>query len=229
MTAATLHELIEGHMRSAQSSWSIGALGAIAEFERAESEPAEVRALSAVTARGAISLDLPAGCRVFARERPSAPPHLWLCLPAPEARMSARTGIADLGRDRDAPCAQDRDALLFDLGLGLANCEFCVRTRDASLAAALRAAEGTALLGNAPLLERLKRASPHRVVRSRAGRIEVYQDIAPDGGRSPSGPHTHLLPKLLAQGRTHAAGVAIPEGWLPCLTLYPLKSVHEVL
>jgi len=229
MPASTLHELIERHLRSAQSSWSIGALGAIAEFERSASEPVDIRAFSAVTARGAISLDLPTGCRVFARERRSAPPHLWLCLPAPEARMSVRPGIADLGRDSGAPRAQDREGSLFDLGLGLANCEFCVRTADASLAAALRAAQGTALLGNAPLLERLKRSNPHRVVRSRAGRIEVYQDIAPEGGRSPSGPHTHLLPALLAQGRTHDPAVPIPEGWLPCVTLYPLKSVHEVL
>jgi uncharacterized protein DUF6925 len=218
-----LHELVVTHLRSAKSSWSIGALGAIAEFLREPSEPVDIDGVSAVTARGAIAVGLPSGCRAFGDERVLA-----LCLPEPEARMGARTRITSLGRDRDALRAQDRDALLFDLGLGLANCEFCVRTADAALVDALRAAGRAPLLENAPLVELLKRASPHRVVRSRAGRIEVFQDIAPEGGRSPSGPHTHLLPRLLQEGRTHAADVPIPEGWLPCLSLYPPDPGHAV-
>ena len=197
-------ELLSGHLRSATCGWSIGAYGAIAEFHRDAPEPAEIDGLRVVTARGAIALDPPPGCRAFGDER-------VIVLAAPEARMSARTGVACVGADRDALRARDRGALLFDLGLGLANCEFCVRTDDAAL------------------LERLKRASPHRVVRSRAGRIEVFQDIAPEGGTSPEGPHTHLLPRLLRRGRTHRADVPLPEGWLPCVSLYPLKSVHEVL
>ena len=228
-----LRELIAGNLASPRSGWSIGAFGAIAEFHREEGEPVDLTEVSAVTARGAIAVRLGPACRAFAYERLSAPPDLWtrrvaLCLPEPEARMDARTRIAGLGRDRAALRAQDRGALLFDLGLGLANCEFCVRTADAALADALRAAENTPLLENAPLVELLKRASPHRVVRSRAGRIEVFQDIAPEGGRSPSGPHTHLLPRLLREGRTHAADVPIPEGWLPCLSLYPPDSVRGV-
>jgi len=215
-------ELLSGHLRSATCGWSIGAYGAIAEFHRDAPEPAEIDGLRVVTARGAIALDPPPGCRAFGDER-------VIVLAAPEARMSARTGVACVGADRDALRARDRGALLFDLGLGLENCEFCVRTDDAALAEALRAAEGTPLLENAALVERLKRASPHRVVRSRAGRIEVFEDIAPEGGTSPEGPHTHLLPRLLRRGRTHRADVPLPEGWLPCVSLYPLKSVHEVL
>jgi uncharacterized protein DUF6925 len=152
-----------------------------------------------------------------------------VCLPEGEARTGGRVRVTALGRDAGALRASDRGAFLFDLGLGLANCDFCVRTADAALAAALAAAEGTALLENAPLVDALKRASPHRIAISRAGRIEVFQDIAPEGGDSPEGPHTHLLPHLLREGRTHAAGAPIPGGWVPCLVLYPLKSVHEVL
>jgi uncharacterized protein DUF6925 len=233
MPGSDLRELVDSHLRSPSSSWSIGAFGAIAEFHRDASEPAELSGLSAVTARGAIAVRLAPGCRAFAYDRLSAPPDLRrpgvaLCLPEADARMDARTRIAALGLDRDALRAQDRDALLFDLGLGLANCEFCVRTADAALADALCAAENTPLLENAPLVELLKRESPHRVVRSRAGRIEVFQDIAPEGGRSPSGPHTHLLPRLLREGRTHAADVPIPEGWLPCLSLYPPDSARGI-
>ena len=221
----SLHELVGSQLRSAQCGWSIGALGAIAEFHRDAAEPVELGELSAVTARGAIGVVLPAGARTFDCGRHG----IAVCLPGAAARTSARASVTALGRDAGALRARDREAFLFDLGLGLANCDFCVRTADAALVAALRAAEGTVLLQNAPLVEALRRGGPQRVAISRAGRIEVYQEIAPEGGTSPEGPHTHLLPRLLAQGRTHAADAAIPEGWLPCLTLYPLKSVHEVL
>lgn len=232
MPGFDLRKLVDSHLRSAKSSWSIGAFGAIAEFHRDAHEPADFGALSVVTPRGAIAVRLADTCRALAYELLSVRADLWLhgvalCLPVPEARGPARTGIAALGPDRDALRARDRDALLFDLGLGLANCEFCVRTADSGLADALRAAEGTALLANAPLVDALKRASPHRVMRSGAGRIEVFQDIAAEGARSPSGPHTHLLPRFLRQARTHTANIAIPQGWLPCLSLYPPNPVQD--
>ena len=225
MSAVDPRELVASHLRSAACGWSIGAPGAIAEFHREASEPVELGEVSAVTARGAIGVVLPAGVRTFDCGRHG----MAVCLPEARARTSARTRITALGRDAGALRASDRDASLFDLGLGLASCDFCVRTADAALVAALRAAEGTPLLENAPLVGALKRASPHRIAISHAGRIEVFQDIASEGGRSPQGPHTHLLPHLLREGRTHDPGAAIPEGWLPCVTLYPLKSIHEVL
>lgn len=220
-----LRRLIGSHLESATCAWSIGAPGAIAEFHRDAAEPVELGELRAVTARGAIAVTVPVAARTFEGGRHG----IALCLPEDEARMAARASVTALGRDAGALRACDRGALLFDLGLGLANCDFCVRTADAALIDALGRAQGTALLENATLVEALKRASPQRVVRSRAARIEVFQDIAPDGGRSPEGPHTHLLPALLRGRRTHAADAGIPAGWLPCVTLYPLKSVHEVL
>jgi uncharacterized protein DUF6925 len=230
--ATDLHELLAAHLRSARSSWSIGAFGAIAEFHRDDSEETELSALSAVTARGAIAVRAGARCRAFAYEMLSARAGVWLhgialCLPEAEARMEAREAIAELGPDHEAARPRDRDEALFDLGLGLANCEFCVRTADSEMRDALRAAVGSPLLASAPLVDLLKRASPHRVMRSRAGRIEVFQDIAPEGGRSPTGPHTHLLPRFLRQRRTHAANIPIPEGWLPCLSLYPPNPLQD--
>jgi hypothetical protein len=230
--AADLSELVAAHLRSARSSWSIGAFGAIAEFHRDASEETELSALSAVTIGGAISVRTDGRCRAFAYEILSARAGVWLhgvalCLPEAQARMQAREALAELGPDREAVRPQDRGQVLFDLGLGLANCEFCVRTDDGELCDALRAAVGSPLLANAPLVDRLKRASPHRVMRSRAGRIEVFQDIAPEGGRSPTGPHTHLLPRFLRQRRTHAANIPIAEGWLPCLSLYPPNPLQD--
>jgi hypothetical protein len=69
--------------------------------------------------------------------------------------------------------------------------------------------------------------SPSRVFITRAGRAEVYQAIPPFGGRAPAGPHTHVLPKLLAHGRTHAATEPIPRDLVSCAHLYPAHPLHD--
>ncbi len=58
--------------------------------------------------------------------------------------------------------------------------------------------------------------SPHRVFVTRFGRVEVFQPIPVDGTTSPHGPHTHVLPKLMKTGRTHAANAPIPGRLVPC-------------
>ena len=70
-------------------------------------------------------------------------------------------------------------------------------------------------------------ANPNRVFVSRIGRAEVYQPIPPPGGKSPDGPHTHVLPKLLVHGRTHAATEPLPEGWIPCAHVYPAHPLRD--
>ena len=72
-------------------------------------------------------------------------------------------------------------------------------------------------------------ANPHRVFVSRLGRIEVCQPIPPPGGKSPTGPHTHVLPKLLAHGRTHSANEPLPPGWIPCAYFYPPHPARDPL
>ncbi|MGC2223861.1 MAG: hypothetical protein WA624_16705 [Methylocella sp.] len=44
---------------------------------------------------------------------------------------------------------------------------------------------------------------------------------------SPTGPHTHVLPKLLAHGRTHAATEPLPDGWIPCAHCYPPHPMRD--
>jgi len=227
-----LRELVRDHLRSAKSSWSMGAFGAIAEFHREPSEAADARELAVVIAGGAIAVRLEERCRAFAYELLSARSGLWLhgvalCLPAPEARMTGSTRVTELGPDREALRPGDRNSVLFDLGLGLANCDFCVRTVDPQVQEALRAAGDVPLLANAPLLEFLARRSPHRVMLSRLGRLEVFQKIGVKGSPPPIGPHTHLLPRFVRQSRTHAADIPVPEGWLPCLSLYPPNPVQD--
>lgn len=218
------------------TQWSLGTFGAIAEFSRDEEEPAQVsmRAdiLSAVTERGGVALRPDPAIRPFASEgitKSGWNQRIALCLPQHECAMSRRGVLTELGPDRDALREEDRDGLLFDLGLGAPHVDFCVRT-DEETASQLRAHAGRAVFepGN-PAMGIILHANPHRVVISRIGRIEVYQPIPPPTGKSPQGPHTHVLPKLLRSGRTHPATEPIPAGWLPCAHIYPPHPARDGL
>jgi hypothetical protein len=143
---------------------------------------------------------------------------LALCQPQ---SLESPAGIRRLGEDHAAVRAQDRGNALFDLGVTSGAVCMCVRSSEPALIAALESAEGSHLLENDLLVERIVRAQPHRVLISPAGRIEVFQPIPLAGNKSPQGPHTHLLPKLIRKRRTHSANVPIPDAWQPVLTLHP--------
>jgi len=136
--------------------------------------------------------------------------------------------LTELGPDAQALRAQDRGGVLFDLGLGLLQVDCCIRTSDAALTDGLRAHAGRSLFEHGNLaMGLILRHSPHRVFMTRAGRAEVYQAIPVPGGTAPEGPHTHVLPKLLAHGRTHAATEPIPKGWVSCAHLYPAHPLRD--
>jgi hypothetical protein len=78
-----------------------------------------------------------------------------------------------------------------------------------------------------PAMAMILAANPHRVFISRLGRIEVYQPIPPPSGKSPDGPHTHVLPRLLRSGRTHPATEPVPDGWIPCAHIYPPHPARD--
>jgi hypothetical protein len=186
-----------------------------------------------VTARGGIRIeaqedaheDAQQGLRLFASEgttRDGWSQRISLCLPQSQCAMSGRTVLTALGPDAHALREQDRGAALFDLGLGALQVDLCVRVSDPNVAAELASHAGRPLFesGN-PAMGAILAASPHRVFISRLGRIEVFSSIPPADGTSPQGPHTHVLPKLLAHRRTHAATELVPDGWTPCAHLYP--------
>jgi hypothetical protein len=226
-------ELAAAHLRDPASSWSIGTFGVLAEFARAPGEACAIDDLSVVTARGAIRVGREPDIRALAYEALSAQPGQWhhgvlSCLRRSRTDLAPRRAITELGPDRDAIRAADREAWLFDLGLGATTFSFCVRTADPALAAELRRAVGTRLLDPPRGIARLiMEASPHRVALTRLGRIEVYQPIARADGQTPSGPHTHLIPSVLRPALTHAANIAVPEGWVPVLALYPVHPARD--
>lgn len=228
--SADAYDILARHALDPSNGWSLGVFGAIAEFMRDRTEPAQVAhdgvRTEVVTARGAMRLLAHPEAVIVDYEMPSRHPErrvraVAACLPHAAARRAGRTTVTELGRDTHALRPEDRDGILFDMGIGLHCVEACVRTTAPELIAALRAAEGRPLLEVDGLLGAMVRFSPHRVFASALGRIEVFQPIPPPDGTSPDGPHTHVLPKLLAHGRTHAASVPIPDGLTPCLSLHP--------
>ncbi|UFZ02654.1 hypothetical protein LQG66_25715 [Bradyrhizobium ontarionense] len=220
-----------------ETGWSLGTFGAIGEFTRDAGELVELiddsGMIGAVTARGGICFRAHAELRLIASELPTRSDwshRVALCLPRNACAMGQRTGITDLGPDRDALRPEDRDAVLFDLGLSTLQVDVCVRSRDPEVIAALRRHAGASLFApDDELMQVMLAASPHRVFISRIGRAEIFQPIPPPGGRSPDGPHTHILPKLLAHRRTHAATEPLPDGWIPCAHAYPPHPLRDPL
>jgi len=235
--AAASIALLRRGIADPDTQWSLGTFGAIGEFSRDEDEPAQVTmaadVLSAITERGGVALRLDPAIRPFASEGLTTADwnqRVALCLPEATCAMSRRCVLTELGADVQALRAQDRESILFDLGLGAMQADFCVRIDDADIAASLRQHAGRPIFepGN-PAMGIILHANPHRVFVSRIGRLEVYQPIPPASGKSPEGPHTHVLPRLLHSRRTHPATEPVPEGWIPCAHLYPPHPARDGL
>jgi hypothetical protein len=233
--SAELLDFLAGQLADAETAWSVGTFGAIGEFMRDAGEAVAFQnadgSISAVTARGGLRIKARDALRPIASE--SLTTQSWshrvaLCLPGGTCAMSGRTVLTEIGPDRDALRAEDRAAVLFDLGLGTLQLDACVRIAEAKVVAALRNWVGRSLFeaGNGAMGVILA-ANPHRVFMSRVGRVEVYQPIPPPDGRSPEGPHTHILPRLLRHKRTHAATEALPAGWVPCAHFYPPHPMRD--
>ena len=230
--------ILRSELENRASGWSIGSFGAIGEFHQDDGEALEAddsEALTRATARGAIRVMPRSDMQAVAYELLSPRPQRWsqgiaLCLPDQEALCARRSVLTELGPDADAIRRADSDGILFDIGLAQPQIDFCIRTSDPSLLRVLRAAVGKptfACEAGAAILT----YHPHRVVMSKLGRVEVFQKIGgPDtGGKSPEGPHTHVLPKLLAARRTHSSNTPIPEGLTPCAYVHPANPVISPL
>ena len=238
MTA--VDDLIRYHLQDRASSWAVSCYGAAAEFHWVRDDIArldEPDELTVATARGALRVRPSGRERPVAYETLSAVRHRWnhgvaICARAAEDVGNGRRALTELGPDAHAVLAEHRRARLFDLGLGTRNFDACVRTGDDALIRTLRRREGRSLLDDdRDTLGAIREASPHRVFLSPLARIEVYQPIPSpcEQSTTPTGPHTHLLPELLAKRRTHAAIVPVPRGWLPVLQLYPPSPVADEL
>lgn len=223
--------LLAASLADPTAQWSVGTFGAIAEFLRDPDEWADVSPLSVVTQRGALCLTPRDGLKLVAFEtttRDSWSARVALCLPAEAARMSMRTVLTELGPDLAAPRVEDRAAVLFDVGIGARQLDLCVRVADPDLVRQLRAECGKPTFSHESQAGRLILThSPHRVFVTPLARAEVYLGIPPADGKSPDGPHTHVLFDLLRHKRTHAATEPIPQGYIPCAHLYPAHPAKD--
>ena len=229
-----IHEVLNRHLHDPGSSFSIGSFGAIAEFHRDRDEPLTLddsEGLTIATGRGALRIGLNEAVMPLAYETLSGRAGRWqhgvvFCLDKALASSNRRKSVTELGPDRDAVRSEDRDAVLFDMGLDARNVDFCVRTRDPRLLALLRQGCGRSVFeaGN-PVMSAILEESPHRIAISKLGRAEVYQAI--DKVKTPEGPHTHVLPKFLKSGRTHSANIPVPAHMLPCLSLHPANPLYD--
>lgn len=232
-----LIKFIGEQVNDSETAWSIGTFGAIAEFTRDTDEPAAFErdsdCVAVVTARGGLRIAVHEALRPIASESLTAQSwnqRMALCLPEDACNMGRRLVLSEIGPDAGALRPADRTAILFDLGLAALQIDACVRSADPAFVDALRRWTGKSLFaaGNGAMSVILA-ANPHRVFLSKIGRIEVFQPIPPPDGKSPDGPHTHVLPRLLSHKRTHAATEALPAGWIPCAHFYPPHPLRDAL
>ncbi|WP_051341680.1 DUF6925 family protein [Pseudonocardia spinosispora] len=236
MSWSDLNAFVTSQLDDPRAAFSVGTFGALAEFVREPSDDIELTHRgsehTAVSAQGALTVTVSDDLTVRAWQRPTG--DSWshsvaLCLPEDRAEGPTRTVLTELGPDSAAARECDRGSVLVDLGLGVAHLEACVRTDDPGLLRLLRAAEGRAFADCPELAGALVAAGPHRVFRTARTRAEVYTPIPPPTGTSPAGPHTHLLPRLLAHGRTHAATDPIAPGTVAVLSVNPAHPTHDAL
>ena len=212
--------------REPKTRWSIGVYGAVAEFAtRIDATPMiEVGDGSLVLrdAGGAMRLHPPPGTRIFELVGASRKvERLVLALHRSRLRGTPASGVTELGADEDAIEPACKNEQLFDLGLSRSIIRFCVRTGEPALVAALQRANGLDTLDPAHgLVPTLLASFPDRVLISPIGRIEVSGPIIRSGHE---GPHTHLLPDLLAYGRELEPGFALPEGYAAGVSIFQVQ------
>jgi len=192
-------EVARRHLADAGNGWSIGTWGAIGEFQYDADEPGlvlDLATLSVTSLRGALHIGDLADAKLFALvDEAGRTREIAFCSPRPAARRTTIHELDEMVR---------------------------LRADDAEARAALREGRGRPLLapGN-PAGPAIGRSSPTRIFVSALARLEVHQPIPPPGGRSPEGPHSHLLPHYLKEGRVHAPGSPLPAGLYCGLSLYP--------
>ena len=150
--AANKREFLAAQMADHEANWSLGTFGAIAEFMRDADEPVALSngdaRVVAVTARGGIQIEPREHMRLFASEsttRESWSHRVSLCLPQANCAMNGRTVLTALGPDTQALREEDRQATLFDLGLGALQVDVCIRVADPKVTAELLSHAGRPL------------------------------------------------------------------------------------
>jgi hypothetical protein len=204
--------IIRRHLEDPAHRWSVGTYGAIGEFEY-EAGEAELQIdldrLTVASRRGSLRVHDLREARAFGlADDTGITREIAFCSP----RVGAARAVVSV-----------LDATTFDIGIAAPHIDMLVRLRagDRETQELLRACVGRPLSREAAAA--IGRTSPARILVSPIAWLEVDQPIPPPGGRSPDGPHTHLLPHLLALGLERAPGSPLPAGLYCGLSLYPAR------
>ena len=223
-TECEVAALIRDALADPAATWSLGGFGALATFARSPIEPTtrlDGGRLGLVTARGGIAFHAD-GIVPVAYE--TAFDGAWshavaLCLPEEASGVAERLVLTERGPDGGAIRPRDRDAILFDAGLGLTQAALCLRSADPLTLARLRADCGKAT----NLAELRAPTMPlDRVVLAARGRIEVFDRRSETGADAP---FIFADEKSLRGRRLHAATAPIPAGLVPFAHLHPAPSL----
>lgn len=230
--AAETLDFVERSIRDASGTWVLGVVGAVGEFMRGAGEPVEIRRgpdrIEAITPRAALRLSIDDTIRALEIETKNRQKRIVLAVKKEYGALPTATRPTDLGLDAASIRTERQEARLFDLGLGRDGARFCIRTDDSELIDALRATADQrwpAWLGTLGL--ELARRSPHRVIETRLGRVEINTPIPAPGDVSPPGPHTHLLPDHVALGQDAPAELCVPERYAPGALFYPQDQLDR--
>lgn len=240
-----LKKVLTNHIQLHASGWSMGSFGVIAEFHQDVDAPLlsdKPDELLRATNKGAIHIEpldhiVPVAYEILSSNENRWQHGMALCLPEEKALMGQRNCLTDLGFDKNAVLPDHKNWRLFDLGInalgsGCGQVDFCIRTNNEALISILQAYLGKPVFHSEnPVMSEILKAHPHRIAITPIGRVEVFQKIGgPDtDDKSPGGPHTHLLPKLIQSGNTHNANIPIPDGLTPCAYLHPESPMVDKL
>lgn len=192
---------------------SLGAFGAVGQFPDEPRTHVEIGPdrIFAATATARIALNRHDSLRPIAFETLSSDPEGWnhgiaLCLPNSDALMSGRTLFTSIGPDTDAIDSSERGMCRYDLGLGTAYADICIRplsgTADSFSTMVGEKVNANALDG--------RFADCVWVFETSLGRIEA---------RHPG--RCHILPQLLSADLSHSIAVPIPTGFVPVAYVFP--------
>lgn len=228
-------QLLSQLAASPDHGWSVGSFGAVGEFVRDPEETAHIHQtddlFEIATERGAMRLTATENLTPIAWESLSSDGETWgqhfdVCVPQP---ITENRVLRDLGLDHDAIRPQDKCHRLFDLGVSCGAITMAVRTNDAAFIRTLeKHVGGTTLEIHEIYLETL-RAQPHRVLLSPAARIEVFQHIPAADGKSPSGPHTHLISHIAPKYRPHNANSPVPDGMQSAISVHMASPWRDLM
>jgi predicted Fe-S protein YdhL (DUF1289 family) len=234
-TPREIAAFVADNLRHRRGSWAIGCYGAVAEFRMEPGEDGDFAVAGEIivarTQRGALRLRIGESVRALALyEQPGQPDLRAIILVQPRKRAGLPTpaGLTSLGPDRHAILPRERQHGLYDLGLGRRTMRFCVRAAEPGLVAALDDAVGQAFPGCLrALAPRILQENPVRVAETAVGRAEVRTSIPAPGSVSPTGPHTHLLPELLALGHEIAPDLEWPSAYAAGAIFYPSPPAND--